>query len=64
MSSSASEDVAKVVLKTMRRKNPPLRVSGTLDAWMFGVLRRLLPRRFYHAILYRGLPGVKTWGRN
>jgi len=63
MSSSTPEDVAKVVLKTMRRKNPRLRVSGTFDAWLFGVLRRFLPRRFYHAMLYRGLPNVKTWGQ-
>ncbi len=62
LSSSSPEDVARIVVKTMHRKNPPLRVSGTRDAWLFGVLRRLLPRRFYHAVLYRGLPRVNTWG--
>lgn len=63
MASSTPEDVARVVVKTMNKTNPPLRVSGTFDAWLFGVLRRLLPRRLYHAVLYRGLPKVKTWGR-
>lgn len=57
------EDVARVVLRTMRRKRPPLRVAGTFDARLFGLLRRLLPRRVYHALLYRGLPQVARWGR-
>ena len=61
--SSTSDDVAKVVLKTMQRKNPPLRIAGTMDAWLFGAMRRLLPRRLYHEVLYRGLPKVGTWGR-
>lgn len=56
------EGVARVVLRTIRQRNPPLRVAGTLDARLFGLLRRLLPRRLYHALLYRGLPKVKAWG--
>jgi NAD(P)-dependent dehydrogenase (short-subunit alcohol dehydrogenase family) len=56
------EDVARVVLRTMRRSNPPLRVAGTFDARLFGLLRRLLPRSVYHALLYRGLPRVGKWG--
>jgi hypothetical protein len=32
------------------------------DAWVFAHMRRLLPRRLYHAILYRALPGVRRWG--
>lgn len=56
------KDVAKVVWKTMRRPNPPLRVAGTLDARIFALLRRWLPRRAYHALLYRGLPKVEEWG--
>lgn len=56
------KDVAKVVWKTMRREHPPLRVAGTLDARVFALLRRWLPRRAYHALLYRGLPKVAEWG--
>ncbi len=59
---ASSDDVAKVVWKTMRHKNPPLRVAGTLDARLFALLRRWLPRRAYHALLYRGLPKVAEWG--
>jgi short-subunit dehydrogenase len=57
-----SDDVAQVVLRTIRRKRPPLRVSGTPDAFFFATLRRFLPRSWYHAFLYRMLPGVHKWG--
>jgi short-subunit dehydrogenase len=54
--------VARVVLRTMRRKRPPLRVPATMDALGFSLLRRLLPRNAYHWLLYRMLPSVSTWG--
>lgn len=60
--SATPEDVARVVLRTIKTKNPPLRVAGTFDARMFGLLRRLLPRGMYHALLYRGLPSIHSWG--
>jgi hypothetical protein len=41
---------------------PPLREPVTIDAHFFGMIRRLLPRRIYHALLYRSLPSVKKWG--
>jgi short-subunit dehydrogenase len=63
-SSSSPEHVADVILKTMHRRRPPLRVAGTRDANFFYLLRRFLPRRLYHAVLYRGLPGIKTWGQS
>lgn len=55
------ETVARRVVRTMERRNPPLRVSATFDAWFFSALRRLLPRRLYHGLLYRNLPRVKEW---
>ncbi|HJL17987.1 MAG TPA: SDR family NAD(P)-dependent oxidoreductase [Sandaracinaceae bacterium LLY-WYZ-13_1] len=58
------EDVARVVVRTIQRRRPPLRVTATLDAFFFHWLRRLLPRSFYHWILYRMLPGVSAWGRS
>ncbi len=54
--------VARVVVKTMRRRVPPLRVQATADARMFTLLRRVLPRRTYHWLLYRNLPKVRRWG--
>lgn len=56
------ESVAAVILRTMQRRRPPLRVPATWDAHLFAGLRRLLPRHLYHAVLYRSLPRVGTWG--
>lgn len=56
------DTVARRILRTVQMHNPPLRVSATLDARVFYMVRRLLPRRLYHWILYRCLPHVRTWG--
>jgi NAD(P)-dependent dehydrogenase (short-subunit alcohol dehydrogenase family) len=62
-SSRATPDsVARVVLRTMRRRRPPLRVPATFDALAFSSLRRVLPRSTYHWLLYKMLPKVGTWG--
>lgn len=58
---SSSDDVARVVFKTMMSARPPLRVAATRDAWIFGLIRRLVPRQWYHWILYLCLPGVRRW---
>lgn len=63
-STSTVESVARRVLKVMRAKRPPLRAPATRDARLFSILRRILPRRLYHGILYRMLPGVRTWGKS
>ncbi|CAK9253104.1 unnamed protein product [Sphagnum jensenii] len=60
-SRSSSDDVASVVFKTMLSSNPPLRVAATKDAWFFGLVRRILPRQWYHLILFLCLPGVFRW---
>lgn len=56
------EQVARCVLRTVHRRRPPLRVYATPDAHLFALMRRLLPRGLYHAILYRALPHVRAWG--
>lgn len=61
-SRATPESVAKVVLKTMHRKRPPLRVPATFDARAFAFLRRIVPRSTYHWLLYKMLPQVDTWG--
>jgi len=55
------DDVAARILRCARRRSPPLRLAVTRDARVFYLLRRLLPRRAYHALLYRMLPGVNGW---
>jgi short-subunit dehydrogenase len=53
--------VARKVIHAIESRDPPLRLAATADAVFFGILRRFLPRRFYHSLLYRSLPGVKHW---
>ncbi len=60
---ATSESVAEVIYQVMLKKNPPLRVAATLDAYFFGILRRILPRALYHQILYRMLPNISSWGK-
>lgn len=59
-----SKTVAKKIYKIAQMKRPPLRVAGTPDAKMFYMIRRILPRRLYHILLYRFLPGIKKWGKS
>jgi NAD(P)-dependent dehydrogenase (short-subunit alcohol dehydrogenase family) len=37
-------------------------LSERPDARFFYLLRRLLPRRVYHAVLHRALPRAREWG--
>ena len=62
MSPATPESVAKVVIRTIGRRRPPLRVPATLDARIFALIRRVVPRSAYHWLLYRMLPNVDTWG--
>jgi len=59
---STPEGVARTIVRTVRRPRPPLRVPATLDAHLFALLRRLLPRSAYHEVLFRLLPQVSSWG--
>lgn len=58
-----SESVARKIFKVSQKKRPRLRVPGTIDARLFYLLRRLLPRALYHKLLYRSLPGIRQWGK-
>lgn len=62
-SPTTPEVIARRMLRVLEARRPPLRLPVTPDAWAFSMLRRLLPRRLYHALLYRSLPGVRAWGR-
>jgi len=56
------EHVASVIVRTIRARHPRLRVRATPDALLFDYLRRWLPRRLYHRVLYACLPDVRRWG--
>ncbi len=62
LSRSSPDRVARTILRTLLKRNPPLRVPATLDAHLFAWVRRLVPRGLYHELLYRLLPKVHTWG--
>ena len=57
------EGIAEKIFDTINREKPPLRRPTSIDGHFFSFLRRFLPRRFYHALLFRFLPGVMRWGK-
>lgn len=64
LSPSTPEKIAKKVRQVIDSENPPLRVPVTVDAYFFGLIRKLLPRRIYHSIMYYSLPKVFRWGED
>lgn len=64
LSRTTADDVADVIIDVMNSKSPKLRVAGTFDARVFYILRRILPRRFYHYMLYKFLPKIKEWAED
>ena len=62
MARATPEAIARRMHRLIRARRPPLRAPVTLDAHLFSGLRRILPHRLYHAVLYRNLPRVREWG--
>jgi len=62
LAQATPDHVARRIVKVMHQRRPPLRAPATLDAYLFSGLRRFLPRRTYHWLLYRALPRVSRWG--
>lgn len=56
------ESIAARIVRLVAQRAPPLRLYATPDAWIFAMLRRLLPRRLYHWLLYISLPSIRRWG--
>ena len=63
-SPATPESVASCIYRTLHRRRPPLRVLATPDAFAFNLMCRMLPRRPYHWVLHRSLPGIRHWGPN
>ncbi|MBC85814.1 MAG: oxidoreductase [Bdellovibrionaceae bacterium] len=64
LSLTSPEKLAKLILNVVRTEKPRLRIPGTLDAYFFYYLRRLIPRRFFHEILFWCLPNAKHWAKD
>ena len=62
LSTSTPEHIARKILKLIDSHSPPLRLAATPDAYVFDLLRRWLPRKIYHWVLYRLLPFPDCWG--
>lgn len=63
LSLTTPASVARKILKTIQRKNPPLWIPATYDAQFFYYLRRFVPRRILLELLFATLPGVRLWAR-
>ncbi len=61
-SPTTPQAVAEKIARVVSQKNPPLRVAATPDAVLFDLMRRYLPRGFYHWLLYKNLPHADCWG--
>lgn len=56
------DSIARRIVAVMEQERPRLRVPATIDAYFFYLLRRWLPRKFYHWFLYKNLPNIDAWG--
>lgn len=63
-SPTTPERVAEIILKTIRRRHPPLWIPVTLDAVIFYYIRRLFPRRLLLPFLYSCLPQARHWSES
>lgn len=62
ISRTSPQKIAQLVLHVVQTERPPLWIPASLDAEFFYYLRRLMPRRLLHPLLFHFLPGVKHWG--
>lgn len=64
LSPTTPEKIAERIHDIINSKNPPLRVPVTIDAHIFGFLRKWLPRKLYHSLMYFSLPKIYRWGED
>lgn len=63
MSRTKPEQIANRIYNLTKMNNPPLWVSVTLDAHLFSILRRLLPRSLFHLLMFKMLPNPPAWSQ-
>lgn len=61
LSLTTPKDIAKRILRIIKKENPPLWIPATIDAMLFYYLRRFIPRRLLMMLLFAGLPRVRKW---
>ena len=62
ISLTSPDTIARKIIKLMSKSSPPLRVTLTLDAFVFNLLKRLVPSNILNYLLYFMLPGSVKWG--
>lgn len=58
-----NEKIASKIIHAINKKNPPLRIYVTFDAWLFFLIRKVCPPKLYFWIIYKFLPNIKKWGK-
>ena len=61
LSPSTPDTIARRIFKIFNEADPHFRIPATLDAWIFRILRKFLPRRFYHRMLYANIPHIQEF---
>lgn len=61
---SSSHRVADQIIDLIKKPNRRLRVALTPDAFIFSVLKKIIPSRFFNQLLYLLLPGSMKWGKH
>lgn len=64
LSPTTSDKVAKQIVRTIRKSNPPLWIPATWDAWAFHYIRKLMPRRLLLPFLFLCLPNARNWAKS
>ncbi|MGE4131204.1 MAG: SDR family NAD(P)-dependent oxidoreductase [Bdellovibrionales bacterium] len=64
LSPATPESIARKIRRLIESRRPALRVPVTIDAHIFALLRKFLPRGFYHRLMYLLLPRIYRWGED
>jgi short-subunit dehydrogenase len=63
-SMTSPEKIARKIVALMDHPDPPLRQALTLDAIIFSLMKRFIPSRYFHKLLFHFLPGSMHWGKS
>lgn len=64
LSPTSAERVAARIARVIEKKPSRLRILATYDVFLYDLLQRILPTRFFHRVLYAILPGSVKWGKD
>lgn len=64
LSQRSPQDIAKKIIGLILKRNPRLFIPATPDALLFGCLKKIIPRRIFHLLMFWLLPNSKRWATN